>query len=547
MDKLSKKNYNMVLEDVCKRLSREGVEERCRRVVEMRLLTWKGQMEDIDAEVAQIMKEETRVYLKNFIFHYLQKNDIKRMLNIGNNTNEVGNNGSNIGKELMGESVWYMRRAQEHWQQRVVRSVHSMSTELAVPLLKKRSDKEQREMVAKWGELSTNDLDLSKFRPVYAAKDFLEVVCSLRNPNINEQVTNEEQNHVTAGLMKVNLKPKQFAELRRSFSDLHTSKQQSGLDDRHSEAFKHHRRKLAEEVMEEGLSEKAQDYLKKGCPVSLRGALWMLSLGCEVSHEASLHWERLKRAVVVHDLMVDSLIYKDVKLTATNDDKYFVFEDFLYQVLLCFSRDKQVLSRLKPTSLYNNSNNRHRNNNNTGTGQLKHTDQPYPPNGVIPFHGFTMYLAALCYVYDNPVSLYLVFREMYTRHLHHLHTISSSTQGIVALCVQFECILLSREPQLFLHLRSLSLQPLKIAFKWMLRAFSGYLSCEQVLILWDRIIAHNSLTILPLLAASIFSFRKANLMQVSSSTSAENIMVDILTLEVIPLIQLFLFTDKLIN
>ena len=42
-----------------------------------------------------------------------------------------------------------------------------------------------------------------------------------------------------------------------------------------------------------------------------------------------------------------------------------------------------------------------------------------------------------------------------------------------------------------------SIGRLRIAFKWLIRAFSGYLSSEQVLMLWDRIIAYNSLEILP--------------------------------------------------
>lgn len=32
------------------------------------------------------------------------------------------------------------------------------------------------------------------------------------------------------------------------------------------------------------------------------------------------------------DLIVDKLVFKDIQLTATNDDQYFVFEDILYQV-----------------------------------------------------------------------------------------------------------------------------------------------------------------------------------------------------------------------
>ncbi|MEQ2194128.1 hypothetical protein XENOCAPTIV_024019 [Xenoophorus captivus] len=45
-----------------------------------------------------------------------------------------------------------------------------------------------------------------------------------------------------------------------------------------------------------------------------------------------MHYEQLRAGVIQHDLLIDNLIYKDVKLTASNDDYYFVFEDFLYQV-----------------------------------------------------------------------------------------------------------------------------------------------------------------------------------------------------------------------
>jgi len=45
--------------------------------------------------------------------------------------------------------------------------------------------------------------------------------------------------------------------------------------------------------------------------------------------------------------MIDKLILKDVQLTAANDDNYFVFEDVLLQVLLCFSRDTEVMKNLQ--------------------------------------------------------------------------------------------------------------------------------------------------------------------------------------------------------
>lgn len=37
---------------------------------------------------------------------------------------------------------------------------------------------------------------------------------------------------------------------------------------------------------------------------------------------------------------------------------------------------------------------------------------------------------------------------------------------------------------------------LRIAFKWMMRGFSGYLASNQLLALWDRILAYESLELL---------------------------------------------------
>ena len=55
---------------------------------------------------------------------------------------------------------------------------------------------------------------------------------------------------------------------------------------------------------------------------------------------------------------------------------------------------------------------------------------------------------------------------------------------VISLCVLGDCIY-------FLTCR------LKIAFKWLMRAFSGFLASDQVLLLWDRILSFDSLEILP--------------------------------------------------
>lgn len=99
-----------------------------------------------------------------------------------------------------------------------------------------------------------------------------------------------------------------------------------------------------------------QYVLRKGqTPTPLRGELWSYVLGshnfrnviififsfffekfdqlkCTFTFKHLSHWEKLKNDVLTTDLIVDKLVFKDVQLTATNDDQYFVFEDILYQV-----------------------------------------------------------------------------------------------------------------------------------------------------------------------------------------------------------------------
>ncbi|XP_042369936.1 TBC1 domain family member 19-like [Plectropomus leopardus] len=192
-----------------------------------------------------------------------------------------------------------------------------------------------------------------------------------------------------------------------------------------------------------------------------------------------------------------------------------VFKPVCLQVLLCFSRDTAVLDHFKynsatpPKSFIQ------------GKGGDEECAVVYPPNGVIPFHGFSMYVAPLCFLYNEPSKLYSVFREMYVRYFFRLHSISSSPSGIVSLCLQFERLLQTYLPQLFYHLRQIGAQPLRIAFKWMVRAFSGYLSTDQLLLLWDRILGYDSLEVVAVLAAAVFAFRAENLMEVTSLASAE--------------------------
>ncbi|XP_034628138.1 TBC1 domain family member 19 isoform X2 [Trachemys scripta elegans] len=413
--------------------------------------------------------------------------------------------------EHMKEPLVYMRKAQGSWEKRILKSLNSMCTELSIPLARKRPIGEQKELFNKWNEMGTDEPDLSLFRPVYAPKDFLEVLMNLRNPNYENGDQPSFRNHL--GLIQVPLKVKDIPELKDYFSELGLNTGQLGIDDSTQvppELFENEHVRVGQTVLTEQDSAAAQQYVRQGCPTALRAELWALILNISNQPE-------------------------DVKLTASNDDYYFVFEDYLYQVLLCFSRDTSVLEHFSynsatPPKSYIR-----------GKLGMEEYAVFYPPNGVIPFHGFSMYVAPLCFLYHEPSKLYQIFREMYVRFFFRLHSISSHPSGIVSLCLLFETLLQTHLPQLFYHLREIGAQPLRISFKWMVRAFSGYLATDQLLLLWDRILGYNSLEILAVLAAAVFAFRAVNLMEVTSLAAAEAVLADLSTLKVMPLLQIFLF------
>lgn len=522
MDCLEDYDFELLNEDVLQKLRKSSLLFQLKKIVQTEFIEASPQCSDY----GNIMKKpQVECCLRNFIFNYLQQND--------------SNLNSNI-EENIKEPVVFLRLAQTNWEKRIIKSINSMSAELGVPLARRRTEKEQREVLSRWSELGANEPDLSKFRPVYAAKDFLEVITNLRNPNVSENCSS----NIFLGLVQIPFSVESLEELQERFKELHIKRPQAGIDDQPGfppELFSNDRIKLAAAILDSKLIHYAQEYIKQGCPMSYRYSLWKQALNVSITGEETLEYDCLKQLVVIQDLLTDALIYKDVKMTATNDDQYFVFEDYLYQVLLPFSRDIKVLqcfewSSATPAVSYLSGN----------LGSKDHKVN-YPPNGIVPYHGFSMYVAPLCYVYNDPVHLYFVFRELYIRHFYKLHTLSSSEEGIVSLCVQFEHLLQHYETNLFFHLKTIGLQPLKVAFKWMIRGFSGFLASEQVLHLWDRMIGYNSLAILPVTAAAIFSFRKVNLMQVKTSQAAEAIMADLLTLEAIPLIQLFLFAGRWVN
>uniref|UniRef100_A0A672QCU1 Rab-GAP TBC domain-containing protein n=1 Tax=Sinocyclocheilus grahami TaxID=75366 RepID=A0A672QCU1_SINGR len=432
--------------------------------------------------------------------------------------------------------LYIVYKKEVNWEKRILKSLNSMCTELGIPLARKRPVPEQKELTNKWNEMGTDEPGNADTHSLFFHSDILKVLVGLKNPN------NERSDDLTVrshwGLIQVSLNVRDIPQMREMYPELGLTYGQLGIDDHTHVPPGSHLFFCISVVVSEQDSAAAQQYSRQGCPTGLRAQLWSLILNTTNDPEDITHYEQLKARVIHHDLLVDNLIYKDVKLTASNDDYYFVFEDYLYQVLLCFSRDTAVLEHFNyncatpPKSCIQSK---------SGSEQCAVV---YPPNGVIPFHGFSMYVAPLCFLYNEPSKLYSVFREMYIRYFFRLHSISSHPSGTVSLCLQFERLLQTHLPQLFYHLREIGAQPLRIAFKWIVRAFSGYLSTDQLLLLWDRILGYDSLEIVAVLAAAVFVFRAENLMEVTSLASAEAVLADLSTLKVMPLLQIFLFATS---
>lgn len=200
-----------------------------------------------------------------------------------------------------------------------------------------------------------------------------------------------------------------FAELSRADPHLGVSPGAPSGDDP-SLTLEQERYQLGVKVLDMDHAPLSQEYLKRGCPHSLRGCVWAQVLGCQITEKDNCYYNELKEAVITVDIMLDKLIIKDVQLTAANDDNYFVFEDQIYNIMLCFSRDTEVAETFSCGSA------------NPAKAVLRGKNAAvdnmviYPPSGVIPFHGFCMFAAPMCYVSHDPAQLYATFKAMYLRY-----------------------------------------------------------------------------------------------------------------------------------
>lgn len=119
--------------------------------------------------------------------------------------------------------------------------------------------------------------------------------------------------------------------------------------------------------------------------------------------------------------------------------------------------------------------------------------------------------------------LLFIFSSNHTRisYFYRLHSVDNQKGSLLELCALFENLVKQKDSELFFYLAfDLDIQPLDIAFKWILYAFVGILDIDEVLLLWDRIIAYDNLSLLPLTAAALLLYRKDQIMMCKTSEEA---------------------------
>jgi hypothetical protein len=82
-----------------------------------------------------------------------------------------------------------------------------------------------------------------------------------------------------------------------------------------------------------------------------------------------------------------------------------------------------------------------------------------------------------------------------------------------------------------------------VALPWIQLGFVGLLEVDQVLFLWDRVFGYMDATVLAVFAVSVFLFRAVPLFQCTSQAEAQLVLAEGLSLKVVPLLQMYLFSD----
>ncbi|KAF8564838.1 TBC1 domain family member 19 [Paragonimus westermani] len=280
----------------------------------------------------------------------------------------------------------YLQKAQANWERKMLRSLNVMCQELGIRLAVRRDPKQSEAILQNWTELSLVFNKPSIIKPVFGPKDLLEVLICIKHPNMKytTRVGTDNSSNMSFpnwGSFNLPIRVKDITALTEFFSPLSIDQPQYGIDELFSPLFGLTREQEAEQVIRSKSSAAAQVYLQRGCPLGYRAQVWSLYLNVQVTEADVLYYNQLKLRIAEEECMTDQLVCKEVQLTASNDEMHFVFCDYTYQVLLPFTRDATIQEHFKTTLASAPR----------AVARQSYESMVFPPSGVIPFHGFSMY------------------------------------------------------------------------------------------------------------------------------------------------------------
>ncbi|GAB5354653.1 hypothetical protein AAMO2058_000137300 [Amorphochlora amoebiformis] len=348
-------------------------------------------------------------------------------------------------------------------------------------------------------------------RFIYTSDDIFESMVAIESQNFSTKT-----NVVGWNSCKLILKTPTLEHLAEKYRELRPDVRQMGVDESiyGSEWFGAERERTGTSLANTGYIPHLKNYAKTGVPNSLRPTLWGRILKSQPTIKDIHHYNDLKNQLMSTELITDFLVRFDVQETADNEE-FFVFSDNLLEIMLIFFRDPSIrpLCSLLPSNL------------NLDLSAFESKGLHVTQSGVIPFYQ----------------DMYFMFRAMYARYFCRLGILSSKKDSIYYLARTFEDLLIAAHPDVFHHAVQIGAPPLRTVFPWIFTAFSGVLPVFEVLQLWDRVIAYDSLELIPALAAAIYVFRAQHVVLCERPEEVEELFKETIHIQAIPLLQHFLF------
>jgi len=169
---------------------------------------------------------------------------------------------------------------------------------------------------------------------------------------------------------------------------------------------------------------------------------------------------------------------------------------------------------------------------------------------MIPMKHFTRYLAQFCFFQKKTENVYQIFRFFLKHHISKLYDFNpKSKDNLISklktlklgLGMIFERMFLRYMNQLYLHLRTINIFPLDIAFGWMTSMFFNCLKVSDSFSLVDRMIGYGDNMILAILSLAIFKYYEKGLLEAEDREDVDTLFVNISEMNMLEVLNYFLF------